>query len=84
MFQNSQFHFHYRVMSENVLIKTQKPQLYCCPDGRLVKFWVYQAMPNACTGSSPASGNFAFFPNLFSLQIDAREVCFHVFEMYRD
>ena len=48
-------------MSENVLIKTLKPQLCCFPDGLLVKFWVYQAMPNAYIGSSPAWGNFAFF-----------------------
>ena len=54
MFQNFQFHFHYQVMSENVLIKTQNQQLSCCPNGMLVEFWVYQAMPNACTGSSPA------------------------------
>ena len=53
-------------MSENVLIKTQKPQLCCCPDGLLVKFW---AMPNACTGSSPACGNFAFFPNFFHCKL---------------
>ena len=36
-------------------------------------------MPNACTGSNPTSGNFAFF----SLQSDARKVCLHVFEMCR-
>ena len=33
--QNFQFHFHYRVMSKNILIKTQKLQLCCCPDGLL-------------------------------------------------
>ena len=34
-------------------------------------------MPNACTGSNPTSGNFAFF----LLRSDARKVCLHVFEM---
>ena len=61
-----------------------KPQLFCCPDGLLVKFWDYQAMPNACNGSSPAWGNFAFFFLTFSsLQIDDRKLYLHVFEMYR-
>ena len=81
MFQNFQFHFHYRFMSENVFIKTQKLQLCCCPDGLLLKFRVYQAMINACTGSNPTCGDFAFF---FLTFFTANwYVCLHVFEMYR-
>ena len=34
--QNFQFHFHCRVLSKNVLINTQKPQLCYCPDGLLI------------------------------------------------
>ena len=81
--QNFQFHFHYRVMSKNVLIKTQKPQLCCCPNGLLVKLWDYQAMSNACTSLNPTWGNFTFFPDFFLQQTDAKRVCLHVFEMYR-
>ena len=37
-----QFHFRYQVISENALIKTQKPQLCYYPDGVLVKLSVFQ------------------------------------------
>ena len=56
-------------MSENVLIKTQKPQLCCCPDGLLVKFWIYQAMPNACTRFESRLRQFCFFPNFFHCKL---------------
>ena len=49
-FQLFQFHFHYWVISKNVLIKTQKPQPRYCPDGLLVKLSVFQA---ECAGSNP-------------------------------
>ena len=58
---------------QNVLIKTQKPQLCCCPDGLMVKLSVYQAVPTACAGSNPVCGNFFLFPKLFSLQVNARK-----------
>ena len=73
-FQNFQFHFHYRVISENVLIKTQKPQLCYCPDGLLVKLSVFQAER---AGSNPTCLNF------FSFFHYARKVSLHVSELFR-
>ena len=61
-------------MAKIVLIKTQKPQLCCCPDGLMVKLSVYQAVPTACAGSNPVWANFfSFFPNFFPLQVNARK-----------
>ena len=70
-------------MSKNVLIKAQKPQLHCCPDGLLVKFRVYQAMPMHAPIQVPLVTILLFFFLIFSLQSDARKVCLHIFEMYR-
>ena len=51
-----------------------------CPDGLLVKLIVFQALPNAYTGtgSNLAWANFPFVSKLFSLHIDARKGCLHV------
>ena len=57
MFQNFQFHFHYRVMSKNILIKAQKPQLYYLSRW-LIKLSTFHA---ECPGSNPAWANFYFF-----------------------
>ena len=59
MFQIFQFHFYCRVISENVLVKTQKPEPCYCPDGLVVKLSDFQVMSNACTGSNPAWTNFS-------------------------
>ena len=40
-FQIFQFQFRYQVISKNILIKTQKPQLCCCPDGLMVTVLFY-------------------------------------------
>ena len=61
--QNFQFHFHSQVISENVLVKTQKPQVCYCPDGLMVKLSVSQLLPNACTEFKSSWGHTdIFFP----------------------
>ena len=67
MFQNFQFHFHCWVISKNVLIKTQKPQLCYSPDSLVVKCCNFQAMSNAHTGLNPAWTRF--FSTFFSLPV---------------
>ena len=39
-FKNFQSHLQYRVISKNVLIQAQKPQLQYCPDGLMAKLSV--------------------------------------------
>ena len=60
-FQIFQFHFHYRVISINVTVKTQKPQPCYYLDGLMVKLSVFQAVTTACVGSNPARADFFFF-----------------------
>ena len=60
-FQNFQFHFHYRVMSKIVLIKTQKPQLALLSRWS-VKLRAFQA-EHPCL--NPTSANFYFFLYVF-------------------
>ena len=76
-FQKFQFHLYYWVISKNVLIKTQKPQQYYCPDNLLVKLSAFQGER---LGLNLACDNFS---NLFSLQTDAQDIYLHVFELYR-
>ena len=58
MFQN-----FFRVISKNILVKTQKPQPCYCPNGLVAKVSVCQALPNESTDSNPAWANF--FLNFF-------------------
>ena len=67
MKQNFQFHFSHWVMSKNVLIKIQKPQLHYCPDGLLVKLSAYQAEGPSLNPHAP------FFISL-SVVADAQNV----------
>ena len=65
-FRHSEFlispSLHYQVMSKNVFVETQKPQLCYCPNGLLVKHSAFQA---ECPGSNPTCANFYIFPKLF-------------------
>ena len=74
MLQNFQFHFHCRVLSENALVKTQKPQPCYCPDGVMVKPRDFQAMSNESTGSNPTWANF--FPTSFLTGNGIFSTCF--------
>ena len=67
MFRFIQIHFHYQVVSKNILTKTQKTQLCYCPDGILVKLRLFQAEGPS---SIPACPDFL----TFSLQTDAQSV----------
>ena len=57
-FQNFQFHFHNQVISEIVLTKTQKLQLWYCPDGLLVKLCVSEVEGPS---SNPACAIFLLY-----------------------
>ena len=65
-FQNFQFLFYYRVISKNVLITIQKPQLCYCPDGLMVKLSCTKLHARVRIPFGPI---FFFFPNFFLLQV---------------
>ena len=50
-------------------------------------FWLSSESTKPCQMHAPVQipleAISSFFPNFFSLQTDARNVCLHVFEMYR-
>ena len=71
-FQTFQFQFRYQAMTKIVLIKTQKPQLCCYPDG----LSVFHAVPNSMHRFESSLGQKQTF---FYLKLMLGKGCQHAF-----